>query len=226
MAERKSAIDFDKGGGKRRLVTPFPDECPQCRHGIAPKFVYATILGDESKGQAAFICPRSACGHFFVSTYETPDSGEAFLLGSAPQRSVPRAFSSEIAALSPSFVAIYNDAIAAEAHGLANVVGIGLRKSLEFLVKDFCISQDTARADAIRAKFLGNVIKEDVKDARLKATAERAVWLGNDETHYERRWQGKDVQDLKVLIELSIHWVESELLTAKFENEMPAAGKH
>ena len=26
------------------------------------------------------------------------------------------------------------------------------------------------------------------------------VWLGNDETHYERRWKDKDLDDLKVMI--------------------------
>jgi hypothetical protein len=35
--------------------------------------------------------------------------------------------------------------------------------------------------------FLGNVIKEYIHIPKLKELSERAAWLGNDETHYERR---------------------------------------
>ncbi len=49
-------------------------------------------------------------------------------------------------------------------------------------------------------------------DLRVRQCAERAIWLGNDETHYERRWMGKDLQDLKVLTKLTVNWIHSEAL--------------
>ncbi len=48
----------------------------------------------------------------------------------------------------------------------------------------------------------------------LREIAKRAAWLGNDETHYVRKWEGKDLEDLKRLISLTIHWIEMEKLTA------------
>ena len=57
-------------------------------------------------------------------------------------------------------------------------------------------------------------------DPRLKQCAERATWLGNDETHYERKWIDRDVDDLKTLIRLTVNWVESALLTEKYAKGM------
>ena len=55
----------------------------------------------------------------------------------------------------------------------------------------------------------------------MRQCAERAVWLGNDETHYERKWIGKDLQDLKVLIRLTVNWIDGEALADGYVESMP-----
>lgn len=59
----------------------------------------------------------------------------------------------------------------------------------------------------------------------VKTTAERAAWIGNDETHYARRWEDKDLDDLKTLIELTVHWIEMEIMTKKMLGDMPQGKK-
>ena len=68
---------------------------------------------------------------------------------------------------------------------------------------------------------MANCIAEDVSNEKIKAVAQRAVWLGNDETHYIRKWTNKDVSHLKGLIELTVRWIESELETQELLNDMP-----
>jgi hypothetical protein len=51
--------------------------------------------------------------------------------------------------------------------------------------------------------------------------AKRAVWIGNDETHYIKKWNNKDLTDLKILIDLTLHWIEMESLTETYYVEMP-----
>jgi len=69
------------------------------------------------------------------------------------------------------------------------ICGVGYRKSLEFLIKDYLIGRapegegQAAAVEAIKKKFLGTCIKEDIEDANIKLVAQRATWLGNDETH-------------------------------------------
>jgi hypothetical protein len=55
----------------------------------------------------------------------------------------------------------------------------------------------------------------------VRLCAERAAWLGNDETHYTRRWEAHDITHLKTLIRLTTIWIESELLTKQMKKQMP-----
>ncbi len=55
----------------------------------------------------------------------------------------------------------------------------------------------------------------------MKVCASRAAWLGNDETHYERRWEQHDIKDLRLLIRLSVNWIENVILTMEYEEGMP-----
>ena len=130
-------------------------------------------------------------------------------------------FSPIITELSSAFVKIYNEAYAAEQMSLMEICGVGYRKALEFLVKDYAIvGKDEETVEKIKKSFLGPCIESYVTDARIKEVAKRAVWLGNDETHYVRKWENKDVQDLKGLIRLTIRWVEQEKETERLLEEM------
>lgn len=104
---------------------------------------------------------------------------------------------------------------------LQQLVGCGLRKALEFLVKDFAIKQNPEHEESIKSTLLGQCIRTHIDDPNTKACAERAAWLGNDETHYVRKWTDKDIQDLKRLVKLTVNWVENAVLTQKYEADMP-----
>lgn len=63
--------------------------------------------------------------------------GNLYLQKSEPISPSCKEFDSEIQEISPSFVKIYNQALAAEELNLSEIAGMGYRKSLEFLIKDF-----------------------------------------------------------------------------------------
>ena len=130
-------------------------------------------------------------------------------------------FGSEIEGLSPSFCQIFNEAAEAQTRGLGQICGCGYRKALEFLVKDFSIHRNAEKDNEIKAAPVGEVIKCYVENQRIKEVARRATWIGNDETHYVRRWGDRDIKDLTLLIELTVSWIRTELLTEKIIEEMP-----
>ena len=74
--------------------------------------------------------------------------------------------------------------------------------------------------EKIENDYLGTVIEKYVTDARIKSVAKRAAWLGNDKTHYKRKWVDKTLEYLKNLIDLTVHCIEMETLTLSFENDM------
>ena len=134
-----------------------------------------------------------------------------------------RSFSRIIKDTSSSFEGINNQALSAEQMSLDQICGPGYRKALEYLIKDYLLLEieDEEQKDKIKIKFLGTCIQEDVVDERIKAVAKRAVWLGNDETHYVRKWLEKDVTNLKQLIDLTVRWIENEVETKRLLEDMP-----
>ena len=51
-------------------------------------------------------------------------------------------------------------------------------------------------------------------------TATRRRQVGDVRTHYVRRWEDKDVSDLKLLIRLTVNWIDNVLLTRKYVADM------
>lgn len=137
-----------------------------------------------------------------------------------PRLFVPTVFPDAITGLSSSFVEIFNQASEAESLKLFEVAGPGYRKALEFLVKDFAISANPAHTETIKGKRLQKVINDYIDDANIKDCAERAWWLGNDESHYINKWE-KDIAILKDVITLVVNWIDSHERTKKLREEMP-----
>jgi hypothetical protein len=125
--------------------------------------------------------------------------------------------------ISPQFSEIYDQAYQAEQFGLSLIIGPAYRKSLEYLIKDYAISTVSSDGDKedILKSFLSSVIDKYIDDARIKRVAKRAAWLGNDETHYVRKWEDKDIEDLKLLISMTTDWIQLIELSKKFESDMP-----
>jgi hypothetical protein len=138
---------------------------------------------------------------------------------------VPVTFTEPVKGISNTYCEIYEEAHKAEEFGLTQICGVGYRKALEFLIKDYLISLHSADQTTIEAMMLGPCIENYVTDPRIKEVAKRATWLGNDETHYQRRWIGKDLGDLKTLINLALHWIEAEHLTAEALKSMPSPAR-
>jgi len=95
------------------------------------------------------------------------------------------------------------------------------RKAFEFLIKDYAKSLKPEDSERIEKLFSGNVVKEFITDPRIQAVSKRALWLGNDETHYLKKWDQHNINDLITLIKLAINWVEIERLSNDFIEEMP-----
>lgn len=208
-----------------------PDHCPACHHRVIPKPVAAIVGGKiyNANVEIAYVCPNSKCGEMFIayfsnpaSSLHDPNSGACRLMAVRPVRSMPLEFDQFIRDTSPAFCEIYNEAHAAEQYGLTQVCGVGYRKALEFLIKDYLIKGRPNDTEALKRAQLGACIENYVSDPNTKAVAKRAVWLGNDETHYERRWVNKDLSDLHVMIRLVLHWIQAEQLTAEALNSMPS----
>lgn len=215
------------GGGQEQInIDKFPDGCPICHFAIEPR--YQSLAHKHSRAVTAeliFQCPRENCQSFFIGRYYASMYGIYEFQGSFPFTPLQSEFSEHIKTISPNFCTIANEAQNAERQGWKLVAGPGYRKALEFLIKDYICRLRPADAEAIEHVQLGPCIKGYVANDNIKATAERAAWLGNDETHYARRWEDKDLSDLKRLIELTVRWIQMEEMTKEALADMPTGKK-
>jgi hypothetical protein len=209
------------------------DYCPFCKTGIKPLVLNAYVncrvaeIRSRTRAWVIYKCPVNSCGNIFIGVYHLPGEVRLGYCFWGPDSVYPVfpdefSFSEIIHDISPIFVKIYNQAFFAEQQDLELIAGPGYRKALEFLIKDYTKSiSDEADSEEIEDSPLGRVIKNYIDDDRIIEMAKRAAWLGNDETHYLRKWDGKDLDSLKLLIELTTRWIESVELSRKFKEEMP-----
>lgn len=199
--------------GSTTTVRQYAIECPFCHSNIVPQY----LCLDNDKLFSC--CPNEGCKQHFVLSL---GSDAQFTNVDPNATPLSKEFSEIINSISTQFSEIYNQAYHAEQMRLDQICGVGYRKALEFLIKDYLLSKETDEQikDNIKKKLLGNCIQENVQNNNIKNVAKRAVWLGNDETHYVRVWEDKDVQYLKKLIELTIRWIENEIETEHVLQEM------
>lgn len=219
-------------GGQSYQYDRDPDECPICHHGIKALCIGNNLisrpeLDHGNTVQALYRCPRNECQRAFVASYtQNRDyrshfpQGDYYLRNCAPFRPTEPDTADELKELSSNYHKILSQSYAAEGLQLDQIAGCGFRKALEFLIKDYAIHKHPDDAGVIKKKLLGNCIKEYCSDANVNACASRAAWIGNDETHYVRKWEEKDLTDLKVLLRLTAAWILNELLTEKYLREM------
>lgn len=200
-------------------INRLPDLCPYCHKHLIPEI----ISGMQEKGiMDLFLkCTNFNCCQTFIGKYNE-DNHSRYILDRLIGGSIKkREFDKIINDISEMFSEIYNQAQIAEVSGLNQICGVGYRKALEFLIKDYAIKLKPEDEPKIKSILLTPVINNYITSENIKNVAKRASWLGNDETHYERKWEGKDVQSLKKLIDLTISWIETEENTRLILEEMP-----
>jgi len=218
----------ENNNGMNGNLDKLPDVCPQCHHKVDPQKVTGFYNSKKQHSDEAleviYRCPNLSCHEVFIGYYSKATGSNTFYLRrTEPKKAEERTFSTTISGISYDFPRIYNQALAAENAGLDQICGTGYRKALEFLVKDYLLKQteDEPEKEKIKDEQLGASIKNRITDSNIKEVAKRAVWLGNDETHYIRKWSTQDLQDLKKLVDLTVHWMEAEALTGELLTAMP-----
>ena len=211
-----------------------PDYCSICHHSIEPTKIAENIIYDSHGTIRSFEivikCPREACSRLLIARYRRPlDRPHYSRSGSIPdfilQTLEPSEFEApdlpqEVVNISEQFKIIYSEAAKAEHYKLSRIAGGGYRQALEYLVKDYCIYKNSENPEEVKEMFLGECINKFIDDPNIKECARLATWLGNDETHYTKKWVDTDIEDLKVLIDLTMSWIKNNILTEKYRNKM------
>lgn len=213
-------------GQVRDLRLHVPDTCPICHYKIDPEGHMGYFFEKDLYKQYRILysCPQKNCLEVFIGYYSEyiPEYNNMINYNySAPYNYNMEKFEDKIEDLSQRFVNIYNQALIAEAKKLDQICGMGYRKALEILIKDYLIYKNKGDSEKIMSNHsLGRVIDTYIEERKIKDMAKRASWLGNDHAHYTQKWETKDIKDLKILIKTTIYWIEAELEYDHYIKEM------
>ena len=226
----------------REVVTKYAHlisvKCPYCREVMTPIVLFEenfshfhdyTFETPDFLEHSYQTLKCMSCGSIFFATFSNYGYGEADESSTRafyknlqiyPNTATKIQFSESIDNISPDFVKIYNDAYEAEQIGLTSICGMGYRKAVEFLIKDYAIynnPQDKSKIEDPKY-FLSVCIDEYMDDPLIKDTAKASTWLGNDETHYTKTHISYDLEDLKNFIQALVSFIESKEQYKKSQN--------
>jgi hypothetical protein len=209
---------YEKYCVENKLVAS--DECPVCGYRILPEIVCELKTSDNITKYIVLTCPK--CKKLYVEEiHYSIMNRKYYRFDTFPKIPKEVAFNDIIINVSEKFVEIYNQANKAEVYNLKEISGIGYRKALEFLIKDYLKGKlSSERSQEIEDKLLGKCISELIENENIKKVAKGATWIGNDETHYTRKWEDKDITDLKNLINLTVQWIILEKMTEAYQDDM------
>jgi len=216
-----------------RFELRFPNECPVCHYKMDlrnPVHSHCTESQSPRKVQLVFKCENIDCDTLFIAHYDSIIQGKRerfYLARMTPSSPEPREIPEAARAVSERAINILSQADSALSEGLDEIAGPGYRKALEILIKDYVIGYKLQNPidedrDVVRQMRLAGVINTYFEEnSDIRDMAERAVWLGNDETHYVRKWEDRDIYDVRILIDLILNEIHHDALVSKYRSEMP-----
>lgn len=200
-------------------------QCPNCEMFIDPNVVSCISIENNSSSalsrkQNTFfkILITAICQNCYTPiTYIYKSYNNNFgcldnplLMDTFPKPQFQKKFSEKIKNLSPNFIKIYNQAYLSEQFSLDEICGIGYRKSLEFLIKDFAIKYHPDDEEEIKCISLSACISKYIDSPRLRTLATASAWIGNDETHYIRKHEDYNIEHLKIFIDSTVAFIYEE----------------
>lgn len=192
-----------------------PNICPHCHVANIPSIQWQSPTLDTNNNVcslSSWRCRNIKCDKIFIAQYNLSADKfifTRFLNGFPKGPAWPQPIldlnsvilDADGKSTKSKFIKIYLQSLQAESYGLDEIAGMGYRKAIEYLVKDWAIQNAPEDHVKIKKFWLGTVIK-DYYEGDLKDILNRATWLGNDQSHYIKLFEEYDIDVLKELINL------------------------
>lgn len=212
----------------RSLFIENPNICPHCHVANTPTELWNKVTKDTDDVDcilSSWFCVNGKCHRTYITQHKLKNEKlvmrylNGFPKGPAWPKPIKELKSGKKDAegneISSNFIKTYTQSLKAENSGLDELAGVGYRKAIEYLVKDWAIQNKPKEKNKIEKSWLGEVIKE-YYDGDLKEILERATWLGNDHAHYIKLFEEFDIDVLKELIDLIMVELDRQYKNAHF----------
>lgn len=195
-------------GHHQELEYDVENQCPFCGKFNSPKRILDMFNYTDNLKVVVLVFETTCCHKEFLSLYLIEESTTK-LIATYPTGS-PDVFPQTIQDLSPSFVKIHTQAKTAENNGHFELASTGYRNSLEFLIKDFAIKCLGKTSEEVAPKTLYKAIEDYLPNESLIKSADVVRILGNDNTHYTKKYPNLELPTLKKYLKYFIDIIERE----------------
>lgn len=187
-----------------------PLHCPYCGKSVefTAKQCHAHSL--DNKIFYSYLLYAKCCKKHLIVTYLYEDEKFKFL--SMYPNPLPSALPNGLHKISPRFIRLYADSERVYSDNMFELAGSGFRNALEILIKDYAIVELGEDKDKISKMDLFTAIDKFLPDPMLKNAADVVRILGNDYTHYERKYEQYDVDLLKTYLDIFIKRIDANYL--------------
>lgn len=187
-----------------------PAICPHCGLGVdAPIGAkHTTDLNGNILLSATCECTYCHKSFFFASLYNNSADNLAKNVLIFPSRDFEPFDNENLHKISEQFINMFNQAKQAEFNKNYELAAIGYRAALEILVKDYAVSELKNDKDEVAKKSLFEAIGEYLPVKELISTADVVRILGNDFTHYDRKYPQYDFDLLKSYMNIFMEQIE------------------
>ncbi|WP_367376836.1 DUF4145 domain-containing protein [Lactiplantibacillus plantarum] len=234
MKELVTVIQDDTINYNKALIT-LPDFCPYCLLIQKPDMVLEHLILDstsgfdrESKDYCVMLFQCIECDRYFTQDYKIVGHLDPLETRTLPTLHRPFTnypdFLKKINTVSPKFVEIYKQCIQAKNNELVELTGIGLRRAIEFLVKDYGIFMlDYSETDLTKEKIskdsLYNAIQDVFKDDTfIFDLIDESRWIGNNKTHYTDTSDDDSINEMFDFIEAAANLIVAKFTSLKARN--------
>lgn len=209
---KKCRDEFSTSDSAFAFTLSKPRFCPICRTPQEGTRSDSKLFPAEEKqfyGVVVYTC--NSCGKKYLVNYNVDVDTKKAEFGAFYPTFTAAYRNDLLAEFSPRFIELYNQALRSELAGDIDLAATGYRHALECLVKDYAINRLEKDHDEVCRKSLCQAIG-DYFDSDMARAADVIRILGNDYTHYERRYPELDFEVLKKYMEIVIRLVETKEL--------------
>ncbi len=194
VTEKRTALRVSgaciSGQYDKPMICPYCGVYTEATAVIGESF---SLTGNKSAIVISFQCTR--CKKSFLAVYI--EENHCYTLNTI----IPIAENDEVheglKTVSPEFERIHQQAYRAELRGDIDLAAVGYRTALEVLVKDFAIRELGEKEEEVTSKKLAQAIEDYSGSIELLATSDVVRMLGNDYTHYLKKYENIGFETLK-----------------------------
>lgn len=201
-------------GVEKIYTVPKLGQCPHCNKEIAP-YVISTSEADLETRTFAVMAQCPYCSRYFTMAYKLPFGTKVPepIIYKHSIKKREKELPKELSEISPRFVKIYNEALIAEENDLSELVGVGFKKAIEFLIRDYLIKFKKENEKEVLEQPLKDIMGK-ISDHRVTQLTATYKWL-NSCNFCNRTFDEKDVQEMKKFINVISEYIIYNVLLKK-----------